>query len=69
MSDPIHDLTVLYLKNSVKLSELTSPEEYVRVYLESYYRIKTEISQTKAKVKDEHMKKITEKNQSNVGWI
>ncbi|MEZ2660824.1 hypothetical protein [Aneurinibacillus aneurinilyticus] len=40
MSDVLHDLTLLYMKHSLNLSEMSKPEDYGRIYFESYLKIK-----------------------------
>lgn len=62
-SDLYHELTVLFMKNSVKLSDYTAPEDYARIYLENYYRIKKAFAETKGAVMADTLRK------SNVGWL
>jgi hypothetical protein len=40
-----HELTILFLKNSFDLSNIKSPEEYVKVYQENFQRILNEIGE------------------------
>ncbi|GIO06261.1 hypothetical protein J31TS6_22890 [Brevibacillus reuszeri] len=61
MDEKIHELTILYMKNSVKLSDYQSPEDYSRIYLENYYRIKNEFSVSKAAIRSEQLQKRSER--------
>ncbi|QHZ55781.1 hypothetical protein M655_009070 [Brevibacillus sp. NSP2.1] len=69
MDETIRELTILYMKNSVKLSDYQSPEDYARIYLENYYRIKNELSASKAGMKSEQLQKLNERGKGNSGWI
>ncbi|MBY7736269.1 hypothetical protein MJ749_13235 [Paenibacillus polymyxa] len=40
-----HELTILFLKNSLDLSGIKTPEEYVKVYQENFQKILNEIGE------------------------
>lgn len=44
MDTQIHDLTILYMEKSVKLSDFTNPVDYARIYKEVYEKIEEELS-------------------------
>ncbi|CAJ1000982.1 hypothetical protein [Brevibacillus aydinogluensis] len=46
----IHDLTILYMKNSVKLADYSTPEDYARIYLENYYKIQKAFTESKSTI-------------------
>lgn len=52
-----HELTIMFMKNSVNLTDYTAPEDYARLYLESYYKIKKAFAESKGAVMSETFSK------------
>lgn len=45
MNTVIHDLTILYMNNSMNLSDIKDPSEYAQIYDETYSKIKLELKE------------------------